>query len=92
MDQCGSAQKVRHAMSNEAEYRRNAAETVQLAHRAPSVADQSRLLALAEAWLDLADRASRRIRRPVNVHPLVREKLDPYTEPNTDQLGGRTSD
>ena len=72
-------------MSNETEYRRNAGETVQLAHRAPSVADQSRLLALAEAWLDLADRArqvaSRRIRRPATVHPLVREKLDPYTEP-----------
>lgn len=71
-------------MSNEGEYRRNAAETVQLAHRAPTVADQGRLLALAEAWLDLADRArqaARRIRRPANVHPLVREKLDPHIEP-----------
>jgi hypothetical protein len=81
---------------NETEYRRNAAETVQLAQRAPTVADKSRLLALAEAWLDLADRArqvaSRRIRRPANVHPLVREKLDPYTEPNSDPSSGRASD
>jgi hypothetical protein len=78
-------------MSNETEYRNNAAETVQLAHRAPTIADKSRLLALAEAWLDLADRArqtGRRLRRPATTHPLVREKLDPHIA----QASDRTSD
>jgi hypothetical protein len=66
-------------MTKEDDYRRNAAETMQLAQRASSSADKGRLLKLAEAWLDLADRARlmvRRLRRPGDVHPLVREKLD----------------
>jgi hypothetical protein len=69
-------------MTMEDDYRRNAAETVQLAQRTSSSADKGRLLKLAEAWLDLADRARRighNLRRPASVHPLIREKLDPYT-------------
>lgn len=46
-------------MTKEDEYRENAAETVGLASRASSTSDKSRLLALAEAWLDLADCAPR---------------------------------
>jgi hypothetical protein len=69
-------------MTTEDDYRRSAAETIQLAHLASSSADKGRLLKLAEAWLDLADRArrtSRNLRRPASLHPLIREKLDRYT-------------
>ena len=62
----------------EDDYRRNAAETVEMAHRASTTADKGRLMALAEAWLDLADRAHRMAGRrisKVNEHPLVRAKL-----------------
>ena len=44
-------------MAREDEYRNNAAETVELAHRTVSSKDKGRLLASAEAWLDLAARA-----------------------------------
>ena len=70
-------------MSKENEYRRNAADTMQLAQRASSNEDKGRLLKLAEAWLNLADRAcitARRLRRPSVLHPLVRKKLDQYLE------------
>jgi hypothetical protein len=70
-------------MSKENDYRRNAADTMQLAQRASSNEDKGRLLKLAEAWLNLADRAcitARRSRRPSVLHPLVRKKLDQYLE------------
>jgi hypothetical protein len=62
----------------ENDYRKNAAQTVGLAHRATSTADKVRLLGLAEAWLDLADRAQRRARQQafkLREHPLVGQKL-----------------
>ena len=70
-------------MNKEDDYRRNAADTVQLAQRAFSSEDKGRLLMLAEAWLDLADRArrsARRLRRPGVLHPLIQKKLDQYME------------
>jgi hypothetical protein len=66
-------------MSKDDDYRRNASETMLLAQRASSSKDKGRLLNLAESWLDLADRAhqaARHQRRPTNLHPLVREKID----------------
>jgi len=69
-------------MSKEADYRNNAAEMVQLAQRASLSADKRRLLDMADAWLDLADRAHkamRRSRKPSVLHPLVREKIDGRT-------------
>jgi hypothetical protein len=71
-------------MTKEDDYRKNAAETVELANRAISSADKSRLLRLAENWLDLADRAARLTRRfgPRQEpdlrpeHPLVRKTFD----------------
>jgi len=66
-------------MTKEDDYRRNAADTIELAHRASSSWDKGRLLRLAEAWLDLADRAhrtARNMRSPMIVHPLVEEKID----------------
>ena len=56
-------------MSKEDDYRENAAETLELAHRAGNSADRGRLLALTEKWLDLADRTRR-------IAPLIRAKLD----------------
>ena len=44
-------------MNREEDYRTKAAESLKLALRARSIADKGRLLAMAEAWLDLADRA-----------------------------------
>jgi len=46
-------------MSNEADYRKSAAESMKLASRAATVADRSRLLLLAERRIELADRAHR---------------------------------
>jgi hypothetical protein len=56
----------------------NAAETVELAHRASSTEDKGRLLAMAEAWLNLAARAhqvARKQPRKLREHPLLRAKL-----------------
>jgi hypothetical protein len=47
-------------VTKEEKYRRYAAELVDLASRAESNQQKRRLLAMAEAWLDLADRARRR--------------------------------
>jgi hypothetical protein len=57
----------------------NAVETVELANKASSSEDKARLLALAEKWLDLADRvrwsARNRLATPQDLHPLVRSKI-----------------
>jgi hypothetical protein len=66
-------------MSKEDEYRKNAAETVGLASRAATTQDKGRLLAMAEAWLDLADRAQRaashQSRKVREIPSLIRSKL-----------------
>jgi hypothetical protein len=70
-------------MNKEHDYRRNAADTMQLAQRVSSSEDKGRLLKLAEAWLDLADRARRtatRLRHPSVLHPLIQKKLDQYLD------------
>jgi hypothetical protein len=65
-------------MSREDDYRKNAAESIDLAQRATSTRDKGRLLALAEKWLDLSERArkaaSRRIEKKQE-HPLLKAKL-----------------
>jgi hypothetical protein len=47
-------------MSLELEYRRLAAACLDLAKRAALLADKTRLVLIAEAWLDLADRVTRK--------------------------------
>jgi hypothetical protein len=47
-------------MNKSSTYRDNAAESIDLANRASTVADKARLLSLAEKWLDLAELARRR--------------------------------
>jgi len=75
-------QKCQVPMTKEDDYRNNAAEMIQLAQRASLNTDKRRLLNMAEAWLDLADRAhkaTRRSRKPSDLHPLVPEKIDRRT-------------
>jgi hypothetical protein len=65
-------------MTKEDDYRNNAARTIELASRAESKEDKGHLLALAEKWLDLADRAHRSTKRfsiKHRDHPLVDAKL-----------------
>jgi hypothetical protein len=65
-------------MSKADEYRRDAADTLDLAQRASSTTDKTRLLIMADAWLDLADRAHKFAGRKVEplreLHPLLRSK------------------
>jgi hypothetical protein len=64
-------------------YVRNAVDSMHLAQWAGSTADKGRLLKLAEAWLDLAERAhkgNRNLRRPTILHPLIEKKLNLYPD------------
>jgi hypothetical protein len=47
-------------MSSEFEYRQLAAACLDLAKRTAVLADKTRLLLIAEAWFDLADRVTRK--------------------------------
>jgi hypothetical protein len=66
-------------MSLEDEYRKHAVDSFQLASGQPDSADKNRLLVMAEAWLDLADRTAGRINklRSTVEHPLVEKVLGP---------------
>jgi hypothetical protein len=60
-------------VSKEDDCRDGALQTMQLAQRASSSADKGRLLRLAGAWLDLADRV-RRIGRPKILQSSLQDK------------------
>jgi len=63
-------------LSNEAEYRRLAALSLDLAARSQNLPDKWHLLAIAEAWLELAGRAKRPTQqRELPDHPLVKMKF-----------------
>ena len=67
-----------YPMSKVDEYRRNAAVTVDLANKTATAFDKSRLLSLADKWLDLAYRAHRVTKPPtrqLGEHPLVEKTL-----------------
>ena len=53
-----------YSMGKVDEYRRNAVVTVDLANKAATTFDKSRLLSLADKWLDLAYRAHRVTKPP----------------------------
>jgi hypothetical protein len=70
-------------MSRESEYRKNARDAVDLAHRAVSTDDKGRFLQMAENWLDLADAHVARCKRPRSTiweHPLLRIKLGEHSD------------
>jgi hypothetical protein len=72
-------------MTKEDDYRKNAAQTIELASRAENGADKGHLLALAEKWLDLADRAHRLTKRfgvKHRNHPLVDAKTRARAKPS----------
>ena len=74
-------------MTKEVDYRANAANSIELANRAVKMSDKSRLLELAEKWLELADRAhklSRRFSPAPWQHPLVRSKLGDEKHPDAE--------
>ena len=52
-------------MSKEAEYRAFAASCIQIARNTRDTADKARLVAMAEAWVQLAERANRLAKRLV---------------------------
>ena len=72
-------------MSMEFEYRRLAAACLDLAKRTAVLADKTRLLLIAEAWFDLADRVTRNGRNAEGGdradYPLVVER---YAEAETE--------
>jgi hypothetical protein len=60
------------------EYRAFAAHCLTFAKSAPNTADRTRLLTMAEAWFDLADRRTRVVKRPaaeIADDPLVLKTL-----------------
>ena len=70
-------------MSKEAEYRSFAATCLEVAKKTSDSFDKARLLAVAEAWLSLAQRASRPAQphaEDIAEHPLVRSILGGDTE------------
>jgi hypothetical protein len=86
---------LRPEMSLEFEYRRLAAACLDLSQRAAAIADKTRLLLIAEAWLDLADRVARKggnatRRNEIFEHPVVNtssstgKTADPPCPPRTD--------
>ena len=64
--------------TKEDDYRHNAGELMRLAERAQSPAEKTRLVTLAEGWVELAEKAhedNRRTRQPTILHPLVEKKM-----------------
>jgi hypothetical protein len=64
-------------MSKEREYRAYAGACVDLANKATNDEDKKHLLAMAEAWLGLADRVQRPVAEPEahSLHPALRAKF-----------------
>ena len=68
-------------MASEEEYRVFAAETVELVQRTNSPNHKRRLLALAEAWLELAERAARTARARLRLASTVTDSGDRPSDP-----------
>jgi hypothetical protein len=64
-------------MTKEREYRAYAGTCVDLANKATNDKDKKHLLAMAEAWLGLADRVQRPVLEPDTsaLHPALRGKV-----------------
>jgi hypothetical protein len=61
------------------EYRKHAADSLKLASKQPDDAQKCHLVAMAEAWLELADRLAARPKKDPAAadHPLVEQVLGP---------------
>jgi hypothetical protein len=64
-------------MTKEHEYRVYAGACIELANKATNLWDKKHLLAMAEAWLGLADRIQRPVPEPDagSLHPALRAKF-----------------
>jgi hypothetical protein len=65
-------------VTREDDYRRFAAQTLDLACRTSNLKDKRHLLAMTEAWLNLADKIARLVKRPkvsIGEHPAISERL-----------------
>jgi hypothetical protein len=65
------------------DYRHNAAELMRLVENAQSPAEKTHLVALAEGWVELAEKAredNRRPRQPTILHPLIERKLGKFPD------------
>jgi hypothetical protein len=74
--------QLRH-VTKEDDYRHNAGELMRLAEHAQSPAEKTRLVTLAEGWVELAEKAhkdNRRPRQPTILHPLVERKLGKFPD------------
>jgi len=72
----GNAEK--NPVTREDDYRRFAAQALDLACRTSNLKDKSHLLAMTEAWLNLADKIARLVKRPkasIGEHPAVSARL-----------------
>jgi hypothetical protein len=70
-------------MSKQDEYRQFAADALDMAGKASGIDSKTRLLNMADAWLNLADRADREPKRPHHPsreHPLVTKVLGRESE------------
>jgi hypothetical protein len=67
-------------VTREDSYRTFAVRTLELASRTSNLKDKSHLLAMAEAWLSLADKINRLVKRPqvkIPEHPAVKQTFGP---------------
>jgi hypothetical protein len=75
---CGASGRPLRARYREDDYREKAAEALRLAQHKRFSSDKTRLVKLAEGWVELAGKAhedTQRPRRPTILHPLVQKKL-----------------
>ena len=77
LSRCKKKSGTIRIMTKEREYRAYAGTCVDLATKAPSDKEKKHLLAMAEAWLGLADRVRRSVPEPdaSSVHPALRAKF-----------------
>jgi hypothetical protein len=74
----------------EAEYRGFATLCLKVANKSQDAGDKTRLLVMAEAWRDLADRTSRLAKQAaaeIADHPLVAEALGRYGVVESEKAG-----
>jgi hypothetical protein len=77
-------------MSKEAEYRGFATFRLEVANKRQDAGDKMRLLVMAEAWRDLADRTSRLAKdaaAKIADHPLVAEALRRHGVAESEKVG-----
>jgi hypothetical protein len=69
-------------MSSENQYRRFAVASLDLSERGKTLADKSRALIVAEAWLDLAEQTTELVQREADAaHRIIKPPLSSVTSP-----------